>query len=97
MPRLVKPPKAICALCEREVSRYNRHHLTPKSRGGQATVNLCLACHKTLHSFFENRTLADSLNSIESLRAEPELATYLNWVRKQRDSAIRVRARRVKR
>src|SRR5690349_2248756 len=47
-----------CALCEREVSRVSRHHLVPKSEGGTFTVDLCAACHKTLHSFFTNRTLA---------------------------------------
>jgi len=86
-----------CALCEREVGRVNRHHLVPKSEGGTVMVDLCLACHKTLHSFFTNQTLAKELHTIESLRQEPEIAQYLAWVRKQRDAAIRVRARRSKR
>ena len=83
-----------CALCEREVGRVNRHHLIPKSEGGSVTVDLCLPCHKTLHSFFTNRTLAKELYTIETLRQEPEIARYLTWVRKQRDATIRVRARR---
>lgn len=86
-----------CALCEREVGGVTKHHLVPKSEGGKATVELCSACHKTLHSFFENRTLTKELHSIEALRQEPDIARYLTWVRKQPDRRIRVRASRSKR
>ncbi|MEP7288326.1 MAG: HNH endonuclease [Chloroflexota bacterium] len=85
-----------CALCEREVRRVNKHHLVPKSEGGRVMVELCFACHKTLHSFFSNHTLAKELHTIEALQQQPEIAQYLKWVRKQPDSAIRVRARRDK-
>src|SRR5215471_10613327 len=86
-----------CTLCERVVSRVNRHHLVPKSEGGGLMVDLCLPCHKTLHSFFTNRTLAKNLHSIEALRQVPEIARYLSWVRKQPDRAIRVRQSRSRR
>ena len=81
----------ICELCERSVSATSRHHLIPKSEGGTSTVELCSACHKTLHKFFTNRTLAHELYTIQSLRRDPETARYLNWIRKQPDRAIRVR------
>jgi len=86
-----------CALCEREVARKSKHHLTPKSEGGTRTVDLCLACHKTLHKFFTNRTLAKELNTIEALLQTPEVRRYLAWVRKQPDRSIQVRASRVRR
>lgn len=86
-----------CALCERQVSRVTRHHLIPKSEGGREVVPLCQPCHKTLHSFFTNRTLLTELHTIESLRAEPEIARYLGWIRKQPDSHIQVRTRRDRR
>ena len=66
-----------CGLCEREVSGVSKHHLIPKSEGGRETVALCGACHKTLHSFFSNRTLANELHTLEALREEPEIARYL--------------------
>ncbi len=68
------------------------HHLVPRSEGGLLKVPLCSACHKTLHSFFTNRTLAHELYSIDTLKQEPEIQRYLDWVRKQPDRAIRVRA-----
>ncbi|HEX8183860.1 MAG TPA: hypothetical protein VF747_03890 [Blastocatellia bacterium] len=88
---------AACALCEREVARTSKHHLTPKSEGGTETVDLCVACHKTLHKFFTNRTLAKELNTIDALRQTPEVQRYLAWVRKQRDHTIKVHASRRRR
>jgi 5-methylcytosine-specific restriction enzyme A len=90
-------PTSICALCEREVSQVTKHHLIPKSEGGREVVKLCNACHTTLHSFFTNETLLKELHTIDSLRAEPEIARYLAWVRKQRDSRIQVKSRRDRR
>jgi hypothetical protein len=86
-----------CALCEREVRQVSKHHIVPKSAGGRDTVDLCAACHKTLHSFFTNATLANELNTLEALRQDPDIARYLAWVRKQRDGRVRVRARRDRR
>jgi len=91
------PAPDTCALCEREVARTTKHHLTPRSEGGTATADLCLACHKTLHKFFTNRTLAKDLNTIEALRQTPEVTKYLAWVRKQSDRSIKVRASRRRR
>jgi 5-methylcytosine-specific restriction protein A len=86
-----------CALCLRQVRGISRHHLVPKSEGGTVTVDLCGACHKTLHKFFTNRTLAKELNSIEALLGNQEVQRYVGWVRKQPDRAIRVRSSRKKR
>jgi hypothetical protein len=86
-----------CALCEREVTHISKHHLTPKSEGGTETVDLCSACHKTLHKFFTNRTLAKELNTIDALRQNPEVRRYLAWVRKQPDRSIKVRTSRRRR
>jgi len=86
-----------CALCEREVTRANRHHLIPRSEGGTITVDLCLTCHSTLHQFYTNRTLSKEFSTIEALRQDPEIARYLAWVRKQQDRRIRVRTRKERR
>ena len=97
MSRGGQPQIYTCALCEREVRQVSRHHIVPKSEGGRDTVDLCGACHKTLHSFFTNETLAGELNTLEALRQDPDVARYLAWVRKQRDSRITVRAKRSRR
>ncbi len=87
-----EPDNYRCELCGRDVSRVTRHHLVPKSEGGKTlTAQLCPACHKTLHSFFTNRTLASELGSIQALRRDPDIRQYLAWVRKQPDRAIRIR------
>ena len=96
LPRQTEQPKH-CVLCQREVMNITRHHLIPRSKGGTEVVDLCIPCHKTLHSFFSNRTLLTELHTIESLRQEPEIARYVEWIRKQPDRTIRVARRRDKR
>lgn len=81
----------VCALCGRTVSRVSKHHLIPKSEGGTETVPLCAPCHKTLHSFFTNRTLATEKRSLDQLRDDPQVQRYLAWIRKQPDRKITVR------
>jgi 5-methylcytosine-specific restriction enzyme A len=77
-----------CALCAREVPRslVTLHHLLPKEHGGQAAHRLpfCKPCHKQVHALFSNRQLATELNTLEALRAAPQLATFLAWIRRQR-------------
>ncbi len=85
---------ARCALCEREVRHITRHHLIPRSQGGREVVDLCQPCHKTLHSFFSNRTLHAELHTLHALRQQPDIARYLNWIRTQPDRSIRVARRK---
>ena len=86
-----------CALCQREVAHITRHHLIPRAEGGKEVVDLCIPCHRTLHSFFSNRTLLTELHTLDSLRQEPEIVRYLEWIRKQPDRIIRVARRKDKR
>ena len=96
IPRQTEQPNR-CVLCQREVMHITRHHLIPRAEGGKEVVNLCVPCHKTLHSFFSNRTLSTQLHTLESLRQEPEIARYLAWIRKQPDRTIRVARHKDKR
>ena len=77
-----------CELCQRQVDRYTVHHLVPKARGGKfgPTARLCPTCHRQLHALFTESTLADELNSIALLRANPQVNSYLKWVRKQKSA-----------
>jgi 5-methylcytosine-specific restriction protein A len=86
-----------CALCRREVAQVTRHHLIPKSEGGEETVDLCQPCHKTLHSFFSNKTLAGELHTLDALRRDPDIARYIQWIRPQPDTRISVRTRKDRR
>ena len=75
-----------CDLCQRESLRFTNHHLVPRSRGGKSgpKARLCPTCHRQLHAMFSEATLAKELNSIATLRANPEVASYLNWARRQK-------------
>ncbi len=75
-----------CELCQRGSLRFTEHHLVPRSRGGKfgPKALLCPTCHRQIHAMFSEATLAKEFNSIESLRANPEVASYLAWVRRQK-------------
>ena len=77
-----------CELCQRVVERYTVHHLVPRARGGRfgPKARLCPACHRQLHAMFTEATLAVELNSIALLRANPQVNSYLKWVRKQKSA-----------
>lgn len=78
-----------CELCHREVNRYTVHHLVPRARGGRfgPTTRLCPTCHRQIHAMFSEATLAQELYSIDLLRANHQVSSYLKWVRKQTGSA----------
>jgi 5-methylcytosine-specific restriction enzyme A len=96
-PELDSSSSSVCELCGREVSRLTKHHLCPREHGGTETALLCPACHRQVHALFTNRTLAAELSTLESLRREPEIRSYLKWVRRQSDSHIRVQKSRRRR
>ena len=60
-----------------------RHHVVPKSRGGNEIEEICKTCHRQVHALFGNKELAGALHSLEELRAHPEMIKYIAWVRKQ--------------
>ena len=83
-----------CELCEREVIRLTTHHLVPKLKGGKhgPRARLCPTCHRQVHALFTEATLAKRLSSVVELKAEPQLASYVTWVRTRAGGAgFRVR------
>lgn len=80
-------PELPCRLCGRSFPRsgLTRHHGLPKSKGGTAdAVELvCGQCHTMIHATFTNETLATVYPTVADLRAAPELAGFIRWVRKQ--------------
>jgi hypothetical protein len=75
----------MCELCGREGVATTVHHLTPKEEGGAflPTANVCIPCHKMIHATFDNAELAGRLATVEALRADPAIASFLRWIRKQ--------------
>ncbi len=88
-----------CELCEREMDALTVHHLIPRQKTKRKkiepgpTINICSACHKQIHTLFDNTRLATELNSIERLKNEPQMQKFLSWVRKQNPN-IRIKVNR---
>lgn len=79
----------VCQLCDRNCPQLTVHHLIPRQYARRkklavgSVIAICPPCHKQIHALFDNRRLATALNSVEQLRATPELQAFLVWVRKQ--------------
>jgi hypothetical protein len=94
-------------LCGRGARPLTRHHLIPRSQYQQRAVRprfsqeemttwvvwLCLPRHGYVHAVFTERELASERNSVETLRAHPEIRRFVGWLApKLMEFAPRVRA-----
>lgn len=61
----------------------DEHHWVPKSEGGRATAWLHRICHRTLHARFTEQQLARDYSTPEAIRADPDMAKFIKWVRKR--------------
>lgn len=93
----VREGEGECALCGRRVGTLTRHHLKPREHGGVETALFCAGCHRQVHALFTNRTLAEELDSLEKLKADPAICRYVAWARRQDDAHIPVRRSRHRR
>jgi hypothetical protein len=85
----------ICRLCERDNQRLTEHHLIPRARHNKKvkrelesaernrTVDICRPCHSQIHDLFTNKQLEREFNTIELLKAEESVQTWIKWVRKR--------------
>lgn len=94
-----RPDDQRCTLCG-QPSHLTFHHLVPKDQHDKRWVReryaietlrnrgiwICRPCHDFLHARFDERTLAERLDSIETLREEPAVARHIAWASKQRRS-----------
>ncbi|MUG98494.1 HNH endonuclease [Scytonema sp. UIC 10036] len=86
-----------CELCNREMDKLTVHHLVPRQKKGHhgPKINICSACHRQIHTLYDNTRLAQELNSLEKLKQEPQMQKFLSWVGKQ-DPGKRVKVHRKK-
>jgi 5-methylcytosine-specific restriction enzyme A len=79
-----------CELCVRHQVVTTVHHLTPKEVGGafMPTAELCIPCHKQIHSLYTNEELGARLNTIEALRKDDKISKFIKWIRKQPSSKL---------
>ena len=47
-------------------------------------VFLCRQCHRGIHKFFDEMTLAKEFSSLEQLKNNPQVQRHVSWVKKQR-------------
>jgi len=79
-------PAGLCPLCGRPMvagPSVERHHWVPRTLGGRESALLHRVCHRMIHRLFDHATLAREMNTPEALRAHPDMARFLAWVRKQ--------------
>lgn len=89
-----------CPLCGRPIvpgDPADEHHLVPRSKGGREKALLHKLCHKTIHATFTETELARTYNTWAALQAHPQIARYIEWVRKKPTTLILRVPRRSKR
>jgi len=85
---------SVCELCGRSPVETTVHHLTPREEGGSygPTADLCVPCHKQIHALYTNKELAVRLDTLERLRQDEKIGSYIKWIRKQpAETLVRVR------
>lgn len=82
-----QPGVFICPLCDRTIPKSQRdeHHLIPKSHGGRHTAVLHRICHRQIHAVFTETELARQYNTVEQLKLQADMASFIEWVRLKPD------------
>jgi len=77
-----------CALCERPTpDQYlEKHHVTPKSKGGKETIGCCVACADQLHQLFTNKELANM--TFGELKTHPKVWKWIKWIRTKKNFVV---------
>ena len=71
----------ICPLCGRPLGlRVEAHHLIPRTYKGKETVDLHPICHRKIHTILTERELKDRFHTIELLRENADIATFVAWI-----------------
>jgi 5-methylcytosine-specific restriction endonuclease McrA len=77
-----------CPICGRVIPKKHetKHHLIPKSRGGtiEDVVILHKSCHRHIHAVLTEKELERDYNTIDKLKAHPEVKKFIRFIRKQR-------------
>ena len=84
-----------CAICRREET-LTRHHLIPRTRhhnkrnkrdfdraSVKQVVGICRSCHSQIHAVLSEKELEREFNTLEKLRAHPEVGKFARWIAKK--------------
>jgi protein-arginine kinase activator protein McsA len=71
-----------CQICQEEVNKLYRHHVTPKVKGGKngEIAKCCRTCAHQVHMLFNEKELAAM--SFEELVATEQMQKYIKWKKK---------------
>jgi hypothetical protein len=59
----------------------DRHHFVPRAEGGRASAPVHRICHRKLHTLWTERELAHLYQTPAAIRAHPEIARFVRWLR----------------
>lgn len=100
-----------CELCGRKVPEVTKHHLIPRTRHANKRNKrefsredvrhrlalICRPCHKQIHAVLTEKQMERDHNTLDALKAHPEIAKFLTWIRnKPGDQAVFVRSNKNK-
>lgn len=74
-----------------------KHHLTPKSKGGKNTVIVCIDCGDQIHNIFDNKELKKEYNTVDKLVSHPDIKKWVKWIQKKNIFGVCMRAKKKKR
>ncbi len=88
-----------CPLCERvgDFLKPSKHHLVPKSRDGEVTVEICADCHRQIHALFTLVELERVYSTIDALKTSEPMQKWIKWAAKQGGGRVAVRTSHAKR
>eukprot|EP01105_Mastigella_eilhardi_P026632 TRINITY_DN7798_c0_g1_i1.p1 TRINITY_DN7798_c0_g1~~TRINITY_DN7798_c0_g1_i1.p1 ORF type:complete len:220 (-),score=65.98 TRINITY_DN7798_c0_g1_i1:67-705(-) len=90
-----------CELCEREMP-LTKHHVIPREMHERYVkkgftkkvlnqgITICRPCHNAVHSFFDNKTLADKYNTVDTLLETEQMQKWIPYIRKQKIRSKRI-------
>lgn len=82
-----------CPLCDRDGDFLSpsKHHLVPKSRDGEVTVDICSDCHRQIHALFTLVELQREFSTIDTLKNSAAMQKWVKWASKQGGGRVAVR------
>lgn len=76
----------LCPICDREMWKgpsIDKHHMTPKCRGGKETEFLHKVCHRKIHSIWTEKELEKEFNNADKIREHEEIQKFIKFISKK--------------
>ena len=76
----------LCPICSRPMfddGATDKHHMTPKSRGGKVTTRIHRVCHSFIHSMWTEKELEEQFSDPSAILADEQAQFFVAWVSKK--------------